>query len=62
MHISVPISKTCPCNIQRFFKVVKNEKFLKKDFDIFLIFAQSIHVNCGYTLEPPRRGGFNEYP
>ena len=36
------------------FKVVKNEN------DIFLIFAQNI--DCGYTLEPPRRGGSNEYP
>ena len=27
---------------------------------IFLIFAQNI--DCGYTLEPPRRGGSNEYP
>ena len=26
---------------------------------IFLIFAQNI--DCGYTLEPPRRGGSNEY-
>ena len=25
----------------------------------FLIFAQNI--DCGYTLEPPRRGGSNEY-
>ena len=38
------------------FKVVKNEIF----FYIFLIFAQNI--DCGYTLEPPRRGGSNEYP
>ena len=29
-------------------------------FDIFLIFAKNI--DCGYTLEPPRRGGSNEYP
>ena len=29
-------------------------------FDIFLIFAQNI--DCGYTLEPPHRGGSNEYP
>ena len=29
-------------------------------FYIFLIFAQNI--DCGYTLEPPRRGGSNEYP
>ena len=27
---------------------------------IFLISAQNI--NCGYSLEPPRRGGSNEYP
>ena len=26
----------------------------------FIIFAQNI--DCGYTLEPPRRGGSNEYP
>ena len=24
------------------------------------MFAQNI--DCGYTLEPPRRGGSNEYP
>ena len=29
-------------------------------FDIFLIFAQNI--DCGYSLEPPRRGGSNVYP
>ena len=28
--------------------------------DIFLIFVQNI--DCVYTLEPPRRGGSNEYP
>ena len=42
------------------FKVVKYEYFQWKKFDIFLIFAQNI--DCGYTLEPPRRGGSNEYP
>ena len=42
------------------FKVVKNENFQKKNFDIFLIFAQNI--DCRYTLEPPRPGGSNEYP
>ena len=41
-------------------KVVKNKKFQWKNFDIFLIFAQNI--DCGYMLEPPRRGGSNEYP
>ena len=34
--------------------------FSRKKFDIFLIFAQNI--DCGYTLEPLRRGGSNEYP
>ena len=29
-----------------------------KKFDIFLIFAQNI--DCGYKLEPPRRGGTAE--
>ena len=38
----------------------KIENFQLKSFDIFLIFAQNI--DCGYTLEPPRRGGSNEYP
>ena len=35
---------------------------VKKDFFfyLFVIFAQNI--DCGYTLEPPRRGGSNEYP
>ena len=42
------------------FKVVKNEKFQLKKFDIFLIFAQNI--DCGYTLVLPRRGSSNEYP
>ena len=29
-------------------------------FSNFLIFAQN--TDCAYTLEPPRRGGSNEYP
>ena len=36
-----------------FFLGCKNENFHWKNFDIFLIFAQNI--DCGYTLEPPRR-------
>ena len=34
--------------------------FSRKKVDIFLIFAQNI--DCGYMLEPPCRGGSNEYP
>ena len=33
---------------------------LEKIFDIFNMFVQNI--DCGYTLEPPRRGGSNKYP
>ena len=32
----------------------------RKILIFFLFFAQNI--DCGYTLEPPRRGGSNEYP
>ena len=32
---------------------------IKKISNIFLISAQNI--DCGYSLEPPRRGGSNEY-
>ena len=37
----------------------KNENFQIKDSDIFHLSAQNI--DCGYSLEPPRRGGSNEY-
>ena len=53
------ISKT------RLFKYIENfttkkEKFSdKKKSYIFLISVQNI--DCGYSLEPPRRGGSNEY-
>ena len=49
-----------PMQYKEIFKVVKNENFPLKNFDIFLIFAQNI--DCGYSLEPPRRGGSNVYP
>ena len=38
----------------------KNENFQIKSSDSFHISAQNI--DCGYSLEPPRRGGSNEYP
>ena len=50
----------------RLFKYIEN--FTSKNWkclgikksDIFSISAQNI--DCGYSLEPPRRGGSNEYP
>ena len=38
----------------------KNENFQIKNSDIFHKSAQNI--DCGYSLEPPRWGGSNEYP
>ena len=38
----------------------KNENFQIKNSDIFHISAQNI--DCGYLLEPPRRGSSNNYP
>ena len=43
-----------------FFSAVKIENYIRKEFDIFNIFAQNI--DCGHTLEPPSQGGSNEYP
>ena len=37
----------------------KNDNF-QMIFFFFFNFAQNI--DCGYTLEPPQRGGSNEYP
>ena len=37
----------------------KNENFQIKNLDIFHTSAQNI--DCGYSLEPHRRGGSNEY-
>ena len=38
----------------------KNENYLIKNSDIFHISDENI--DCGCSLEPPRRGGSNEYP
>ena len=42
------------------FTTKKLANFQIKNSNIFHISAQNI--DCGYSLEPPRRGGFNEYP
>ena len=58
---TVLITKTCLCN----FDPLKPHFYIVKlgftgVYIIFLISAQNI--DCGYSLEPPRRGGSNEYP
>ena len=54
------ITKTRLFKYNENFTTKKNENFQIKFFDIFHISAQNI--DCGYSLEPPRRGGSNEYP
>ena len=46
--------------IYRKFHLQKPEIFQVKNSNIFHISSQNI--DCGYPLEPPRRGGSNEYP
>ena len=53
------IKQTCLFKYTEKF-TIKNENFQIKNSDIFQISAQNI--DCGYSLEPPRRGGSNEYP
>ena len=59
--IRVIITKTCLYNfdpLKPHFYVVKLG--FTRVYIIFLITAKNI--DCGFSLEPPRRGGSNEYP
>ena len=60
MLVNVPILRKLAHALNRYFLALKIENFQQKNVDIFLIFVQNI--GCGYTLEPPCRGGSNEYP
>ena len=46
-----------PIQIYRKFYLQKTENFQIKTLDMFHISGQNI--DCGYSLEPPRRGGSN---
>ena len=58
-HRQWPLRKHAYSNILKILPP-QNENFKIKHSDIFHISAQNI--DCGYSLEPPRRGGSNEYP
>ena len=53
------ITKTSLFKYSENFTTKKNENYQIKNFNIFHISAQNI--NCGYPLEPARRGGSNGY-
>ena len=56
----MPLRKHAYSHILKNFTTIKIENFQIKNPDIYHISAQNI--DCGYSLEPPRRGGSNEYP
>ena len=58
--IVASITKTCLFKYIENFTTQNRKKNQIKNSDIFHISAQN--MDCGYSLEPPRRGGSNEYP
>ena len=60
MFLVSTLRKHAYSNILKILSQKKNENFQIKNSDIFHVSAQNIA--CGYSLEPPRRDGSNEYP
>ena len=55
------MTKTCPCNVyplEPHFYIAKLEYAEVYLFFLFLL----QNIDCGYSLEPSRRGGSNVYP
>ena len=59
-YLSTSHYENTPMQYTAIFHGRKNVHFQMKILNIFLFFDQNI--DCGYTLEPPQRGGSNEYP
>ena len=57
--LSLSLRKHAYSNILKILQP-KNGNFQMKNSDIFHISA--LNIDYGYSLEPPRRGGSNEYP
>ena len=53
-------NKPTQIHVFRKFNLQKTENYQIKNPDIFHLSAQNI--DCGWSLEPPRRGGSNKYP
>ena len=56
----LPHYENMPIQIYWKFYHKKNENFQTKNSDMFHI--SSKNIDCGYSLELPRRGGSNAYP
>ena len=60
MTVEIYITKTCLFKYIETILQPEKEKFQINNSDIFLISVQNI--DCGYSLEPLRQSGSNEYP
>ena len=55
------ITKTCPCNVYPLIPHFYIAKLGYAGVYLFFLFLLK-NIDCGYSLEPPRRGGSNVYP
>ena len=55
------ITKTCPCNVYPLEPHFYIAKLGYAGVYLFFLFLLQ-NIDCGYSLEPPHRGGSNEYP
>ena len=55
------IRKTCPCNVYPLKPHFYIAKLGYAGVYLFFLFLLQ-NIDCGYSLEPPRRGGSNVYP
>ena len=53
--------KTCPCNVYPLEPHFYIAKLGYPGVYLYFLFLLK-NIDCGYSLEPPRRGGSNVYP
>ena len=61
LESQICITKTCPCNVYPLEPHFYIEKLGFVGVYLFFLFLLQ-NIDCGYSLEPPRRGGSNVYP
>ena len=59
--LSYDIMKTCPCNEYPLIPHYYIAKLGYAGVYLFFLFLLQ-NIDCGYSLEPPQRGGSNVYP
>ena len=55
------ITKTCLCNVDPLKLHFYIVNWGLQGYTLLFLFLHK-NIDCGYSLEPPRRGGSNEYP